>query len=185
MDFKKLAKGLALLAEKQAIDFVCRVSPNDRTTLELARAGELHGQPDANRFLDHYLVGGGSDVEVDTMRLLREDAGVWQRLQETVTADLAKGRTKGVVPIPQPVFRNQNWKNATGSVNLLWEVKGDSVEVWFVNKYRWHPEDNRRVSQCVHQAADNLKSQGAKDYLMVGKRARFTRSSFQIPNLIP
>ena len=183
MDYKKLAAGLALLAEKQAIDFVCRNSPNDRTTLEIARAAMLRGQPDANRFLDHYLAGGGKDLEVDTMRLLIEDAGVSKLLRERVSADLAAGLVKGVVPVQQPVFKNHNWKNATGSVNLLWEVKGNSIEVWFVNKYRWHPTA-KRVSQCVHQAADNLKSQGAQDYLMVGQRARFPRSSFQIPNLI-
>lgn len=184
MDYKKLAKGLGLLAEKTAIDFVCANSPSDRTTLEIARAAKLHGQEDANRFLDHYLVGGGEDLEVDTARLLREDAGVYKHLSKAIAADLAKGRTKGVVPVKQSVFQNSNWKNATGSLNLLWEVKGDVVEVWFVNKYRWHPKD-KRVSQCVHQAADNLKAQGAKDYLMVGTRARFPRSKFQVSIVTP
>jgi hypothetical protein len=184
MDYNKLATGLGLLAEKKAIDFVCSISPSDRTTLDIARAAKLHGQPDANRFLDHYLVGGGKDLEVDTTRLLREDSGVFRRLSETVAADLAAGLTKGVVPIQQSVFQNPNWKNATGSVNLLWEVKGESIEVWFVNKYRWHPTA-KRVSQCIHEAADNLKTEGAQDYWMIGKHARFPRSSFQIPKVNP
>lgn len=184
MDYKKLAAGLAWLAEKQAIEFVCTISPGDRTTLEIARAAKLRGQPDANRFLDHYLTGGGKDLEVDTMRLLREDPGVSKLLWETVRADFAAGLTKGVVPIQQAVFQNQNWRDATGSVNLLWEIQGGDITVWFVNKYRWHPEA-RRVSQCVHQAADNLKASGAQDYLMVGKRAHFPLSSIQTPNVIP
>jgi len=45
------------------------------------------------------------------------------------------------------------------------------------NTYRWHPK-GKRVSQCVHQAADNLKSSGAQDYFMIGTRAQIPLTDF-------
>lgn len=41
------------------------------------------------------------------------------------------------------------------------------VHLTLRDPYEWHPAE-ARASQCVHQAAENLKKKGAKNYFEVG-----------------
>lgn len=190
MTFYQIAKGTATLAkwaaERAVIDAACAVT-GDEMTVELARSAKLTGQPRALKHLDNYLKAGG-DIQVSIRELLAEDDGVRERFYSEVTkaldANSEKGsnphqwQTKGSVGIPQRYYTNAEWKNALGSINMNWILDGQDIVASFVNVYRWHPEDNTRVSQCVHRAADNLKEKGAKDYNMVGTSTRIPVSEF-------
>jgi hypothetical protein len=155
-------------AERAYIEAICKLAPSDRLVLEAARVGKLRDQPRANKHLDHYLMGGGKDLEVDTKKLLDEDSGVRWTLTKGVLAQLKEGKQQGFVPIAQNKYANIDWKNALGGINLYWKSDGEVILVNFVNVYRWHPEDTRRTTNCVHKAADRLKKEGARDYRMVG-----------------
>lgn len=43
-----------------------------------------------------------------------------------------------------------------------------AVRIWFGNLYRWHPKE-AQITQCIHQAAEQLKQKGARDYWMRGE----------------
>ena len=83
------------------------------------------------------------------------------------------GAKKGVIPIPQSIYSNQDWRYALGAISMNWELDKDQSYIifWFIDKYDWHPEEARRT-QCVHQAAENLKKEGAKEYKMIGAKAK-------------
>jgi hypothetical protein len=162
------------------IKAVCAVT-TDRRTLEVAEWATMRPGGRAEEFLHYYLAGSGFDKSVDIPTLLREDDGVRQTVEREISAQLKRPMTPmGVVPLPQPVFSNRDWRYATGSLNMNWKQIPMSlpngqiaVELSFRNQYRWHPNE-QRITQCVHQAAENLKQKGAKDFWMVGHPTRHT-----------
>jgi hypothetical protein len=177
MKKSKLASGITAVAKFIGIEAVCATHTDYQTVL-LARAVELRNQPKAQYMLDFYISGKGKthDVLVDTQTLFKEDQGVREKFWKDFGASYSKGSKSGIVPIPQPVYKNDEWRNSLGSINLQWKIvdNGKNVEIWFTNRYRWHP-NAKRISQCVHQAADNLKdSMGAAEFQMNGKHIKFT-----------
>lgn len=162
------------------IDAVCAVT-SDRWTLEVAKWATMKPGGRAHKFLQHYLAGSGLDKSVDILAMLREDSGVRQTVEREIGAQLKRPMTPmGVVPLPQPVFTNRDWQYATGSLNMNWKripmslANGQvAVELSFRNQYRWHPKESR-ITQCVHQAAEDLKQKGAKDFWLVGPPTRYT-----------
>ena len=156
------------------IKTVCSATP-DRWTLEVAQWATMRPGGKAEEFLKHYLRGTGLDKAVSIHQLLQEDSGVRRTVEEEIKRQLSRTSTEGgIVPIPQRMFANQDWRYATGSLNMRWKRVPKSVasgqivvELSFRNEYRWHPKEYR-ISQCVHQAADNLKQTGARDYWIVG-----------------
>jgi len=162
------------------IKAVCAVTP-DRWTLEVAQAVTMRPGGKAEEFLNYYMAGSGLDKAVDILQLLREDPGVRQTIEQEIAAQLKRTSTAGgIVALPQNVFSNRDWQYATGSLNMNWKRVPQSlpggqitVELSFRNQYRWHPKD-ARITQCIHQAAEDLKQSGAKDFWMVGKPTRYT-----------
>lgn len=166
----------ASFAIRAGIDAVCLLT-SDEETVMMARNSPfgLGGKPLAQSMLDHYLEGSGKDVIVKTADLFQADPSVAAHFIREVKIQLAAANADGNVPVKQSVYSNQDWRNALGSINLQWKaVKKGVVEVWFINRYRWHPEASR-VTQCVHQAADNLrtrKTRPAAEFDMIGTHYR-------------
>jgi hypothetical protein len=162
-------------AKKTLIDAVCAVT-FDSTALEIARWATMSPNGRASKFLDHYLLGSGLDIKVSIKTLMDEDSGVNATVQQSIRTALRgiPKPTSGVVSLPQRVFTNKDWQYATGSINMDWALNASctapgsvSVTLSFKNRYRWHPKEHR-ITQCLHQAAEDLKIQGARDFDMVG-----------------
>ena len=163
---------------------------------------DLPGRKRAAEFLHHYLAGTGLPKYVNIADLFHADPGLKKIVVATIARDLAGGgpaigmpapyqnlssravlgRTSGKVPLPQSAWANtptaQDWRYAIGSLNLDWKLitrlpgaPKAEVELSFKNEYRWHPKAER-ISQCVHQAAENLKVKGDRDYWMYGQPHR-------------
>lgn len=161
---------------KFIIDAVCKIT-TDQTTLDIAQAATMKSGGRAEKFLQHYLEGSEKDLKVDIQKLLREDRGVRKTIENFITSTINKPFTpapSSKIPLPQYVFKSSDWKYATGSINMRWKMipatmidKRIAVQLSFKNQYRWHPNENR-ITKCVHQAAENLKINGAKDYWIIG-----------------
>lgn len=160
--------------KKTMIDAVCAIT-YDQTALEIARWVKMTPNGRASKFLDYYLSGSGREMKVNILSLLEEDDGISSALKLTIRKGLHENPAigSGRVPLPQRVFTNQDWQYATGSIVMDWSlnpvcVAGKiSVTLSFRNTYRWHPKEPR-ITQCLHQAAENLKVHGAKDFEMIG-----------------
>ncbi len=172
MNVNNLSQASALFKSMGGIKFACALSPHDRVTMEMARYYSMRERPRAQRHLDQYLLGKG-DLEVNTNVLLIEDAGIRNVLYRVVRIRLTNGEKKGVIPIQQSTYMNQDWRYALGAISMNWELDEDESHVvfWFADKYDWHPEE-ARVTQCVHRAAESLKKEGAKEYSMIGTKAK-------------
>ncbi len=128
----------------------------------------------ARRHLNHYLAGGGTDLQVNLEDVIRRDVGVRARLAGV------NGSNRGWVRIEQHHYDVEDFQYALGAIDRLdFEVDRAAglVHVWFKDRYEFHPVglgytffpgDVRRETNCVHAAAVELKSTGASDYWMVG-----------------
>ncbi|NTF07138.1 hypothetical protein G6L37_13375 [Agrobacterium rubi] len=76
------------------------------------------------------------------------------------------GPYDGHVEVDQGAFLNDNWKNATGGLSILWIYLGTSrtnsgtqhrVSAFCLKRYKWHPFE-WRPTQLVHIAAENAKT---------------------------
>jgi hypothetical protein len=106
------------------------------------------------------------------------------------------GKLDGSVPIRQIDYSVREYQLAIGSmfINFFVDDSQESRErnrasssrtavvlVSVRDLYRWHPTAGRKT-QCVHEAAEALKTNGAKDYWMVGS----ARVLLELPeHLIP
>ena len=171
---------------KLIIDAVCKVTP-DRMTLDIARYATMKRGGNAWRHLNHYLDGNGADLTVDLQKVLAEDEGVRRLIHTTLYMNLGEGKSSGTIPISQSAYKNKDWHFAIGGMNIEWKwisgTQPNPVEFKFRNKYRWHPQE-RRITQCIHQAADDLKVKGAADYFMKGQ-TRITVSVREWENKLP
>lgn len=153
---------------KPFIDFVCYTQSDDNI-LELARQLTMDPGGHAEAHLKAYLEGSGLDMKVNLSKVLLDDEGVREEVTREITLAVQRGRNSGSVAIPQSVYTHHDWQFAIGSMNIKWTaIPGTAnYRLTFRNKYRWHPSESR-MTQCVHQAAENLKMKGAKDYWMYG-----------------
>ena len=145
----------------------------DVMLFEMAKEIKMRPNGRAAAFVDHFLFGGGEDVEFSARTLLEEDAGVRKRVADEIAERVKKNpalKKKArmisggdyVIPIRQRDYANSDWKNALGSFAIEWEFvdlmaeKNNLVaKVWGANEYKWHPAADR-VTQCIHQAGDRL-----------------------------
>jgi hypothetical protein len=158
-----------LKVKKLLINAVCAVT-TDKQTLEIAKWWEMTPGGRAAAHLDHYLQGSGKDLPVDLAKVLKDDGGVRFKVHTEIILGLQAGKTTGSIPIPQSVYKVKDWQFAIGSMTVNWKfpsVEPDKVHIGFRNQYRWHPNE-ARISQCIHQAAENLKQQKAADYWQEG-----------------
>jgi hypothetical protein len=135
---------------------------------------KVNNQPDAERAMRHYREAAGRDFIVDVSRLIREDAGVKERIEQGI---VRQGGQTGELRdwLQQGHFRNDNWLNTLGNVDLVTytvvtrSVGGSSVvAVGIRDPYEWHPDVGRSLP-CLHTSMENLKHLGARDYMQVGR----------------
>ena len=131
--------------------------------------------PMAQRHLDHYIAGSGSDLRVDLEDIIRRDGKVRSKLAAHV-----KRSSKGHFRVEQSDYAVKDFQFALGALDRLdFEVNDSAgvVHIWFKDRYEWHPVgfgykklsgDSPRPTNCVHAAMVELKSSGANDYWMVG-----------------
>ncbi len=163
---------LGLLGKRKIIEAVCAIT-DDETTLQIAKWWEMEPNGRAAEFLNHYLGGTGSTKIVPLQNLLKDDRKLASYVTEEIRHKIPNKIASGTVPVAQTRYSSKDWKFALGSININWTLQSQTktsamISLGFRNEYRWHPKADR-ISQCVHQAADDLKVQGAKDFFMEGK----------------
>jgi Domain of unknown function (DUF4157) len=179
-----------LIHNQDTIEIACACLP-DEYAPELARFIMFKYGGLASQHLDHYLTGGGADYYEDLHKFLTEDTYVNQKLREGL---LAKG-IQGSQDIQQRDYLIQEYRNSFGAMNLNFWINDSpqakelnkanpgtaSVHVEMRDLYQWHPQEPR-ITQCLHKILESLKSQGAKDFWMVGS----TDISLELPlEMIP
>lgn len=129
-------------AYKSSIDMVCAAVEHyakaegvsqdvaDILVLELAKHIKMRPEGRAAKYLDHFLFGDGTAMEFDCAVLLREDAGVRERVRSEVrrrlsaNPALATQRMTGgpfTVWIRQHDFALPDWHLALGSFPMNWQ----------------------------------------------------------------
>jgi hypothetical protein len=163
---------------------VCeRFNPGRVIYLAGLGAMTIAGNPIAMAHLNWYLNGGGAVfVEDRNLELmLRTDPGVQAKIRRNVPSGRSTGIFAGNVTITQDDYSSQDFQFAFGEIDRVdFEIDFDcgTLRAWFQDRYEWHPVypfykkmpgDYERPTNCVHAAAVELKSQGAKDYWMKGE----------------
>jgi hypothetical protein len=141
---------------------------NAHATVQIARWWEMDQNGVASKHLDRYLAGVGGTQKVDFARVFREDTKVRNQIYSVVKEKIKSGVSSGEIQIISEHYGNRQWWLAIGSMNVNWEKAGASVVFTLHNEYQWHPE-RKSFIQCVHEAAESLKSIGAKNFWMDGK----------------
>jgi hypothetical protein len=167
-------KRMADLSEVIGTECSCATLPPP-AVLKTAQNTLMIRMPLARKHVDHYLTGGGANLQVDLEDVIRRDAGVRAKLRNAFRI-----ASKGFVKINQKDYEVEDFRFAFGAIDRLdYDVDRAAglVHVWFMDRYEWHPVgfgykrlfgDERRVSNCAHAAAVELKSSGAADYWMIG-----------------
>lgn len=173
---------------KEQIEMVCgQFSDSPRLTMEVARLRKMKVNGVAWKHLSYFLDGPGprQPMNVDLLRLWREDTGVRRRVTMTILYELRWNYARyGRLNVAQSVFEVEDWRLALGAFQMNWSLlpsirirrvgmlrfaAGPLVRIWFNDVYDWHPEDKQRPTQCVHEAAQKLVEMGkAATYRMTG-----------------
>ncbi len=163
---KKIVKVMGPI-KKRLINLLYRLSSSDITFMRLVQKLAMKNTPMAVNHLNHYLFGQASEKVVKISDLFDHDQGVklmfFKRIQEAIN----RGCENGEVTISQFAYTNKEWLYSLGGIKIQWYRRQNKVRAWFVNKYRWHPNDER-ITQAIHRAAENLKLSGAQDYFILG-----------------
>jgi hypothetical protein len=144
---------------------------------------ELYDKPIARDHLNWYFNGGGKELVEDSNLelMLRTDSKVQGRIKLLLPKSRSTGRFSSHVEISQGDYSDEDFQYAFGALDRLdFEVDFDAgtLHAWFQDRYEWHPvypfyekktDDDVRETNCVHAAAVELKSDGAKDYWMKGE----------------
>lgn len=129
----------------------------------------MHRLPRARRHLQHFLDASGTSVTINLTQLLRDDPGVRALAFRTMAAQLQRGQTAGRLAAPQVMFKNTDWRWATGSLVLHWRQVGDQIQLHCCDRYHFQRHTGR-ISSPVHRLAVWLESQGAAAaFDMVGR----------------
>lgn len=168
---------LDILPSKWVIEAACLVY-SDKGVLLKAQEVRMIRDGQAWKHLDHFLGNTGSDVEVAFQKVVDNDPGVRYRILTKAVEELRGAKelrmSKGIVDIQQVHYSVQDWRLALGAINVTWSVERVTGEylylrVLFADVYDWHPEEGKRPTQCVHQAAADLIDEGeAKTFKMYG-----------------
>jgi hypothetical protein len=154
---------------------------SDRAVLWLAEKNEMKPGGRAALFLAHYVQGSGEDMVFPLEDLLTEDIGVRTLVRNHFAGLRLATRTtlQGSLTIRQRNYANEDWRLALGTFFLSYVPyqgvacpgQGLLMTVSGADTYRWHPEDAKRITQCVHEAAERMKSNivlpAAKDYRII------------------
>ena len=179
-EFHALWKDKPELAKSKAFIGTIALQPDFLVIKEAMLWLSIFGGLDAQRMLYHYLTADNVEVavEVDTEKVLTSDAGMWGYVHREIGAAIRAGRTWGKLGFKQEYYGNQNWRNAFGAIPIDWRLEEDSVVIWFVNRYRWHPTELRN-SQAVHEAMERGKRSGAMEFDFYGTDYVVPKSAFE------
>jgi hypothetical protein len=153
----------------------CQVLP-DAAVVGLVRAYFAVRYPRASNHLVHYLQGSGTPFVEDVGALFGQNPRAGARVAGMIrdrggsgTGQLV-GRTTSSAIIRQSDYDNEDWRLSLGGVDEIdYQVLdrddsgGTQVELSIHDPYEWHPAEDRG-SQCLHQAMENQKAKGAKNY---------------------
>lgn len=135
--------------------------------------------PRAGRHLTHYLEGSGATYLEDVGGLFRANPKAAARVAGMIRdngtdSGVLVGRTTESAVIRQSDYTDEDWRLSLGGVDeieytvLDRETSGAAqVELTLRDPYEWHPAEDR-PSKGMHQAMENQKANGAKDYLCEG-----------------
>lgn len=165
----------------------------DEFILRLARHLTMNPEGLAARYLENFLSGTGNQMTFSTEKLLKDDAGVAERIigevsrralgTKTVRESAQDSRMcltssakadRRIITIFQKNYKVRDWQLALGSFSFDWEVIADSdkemrVRIWGEDIYTWHP-NSLRITQFLHQAGYRLSQTGkAKDFKIVAQ----------------
>src|SRR3954470_12180782 len=179
------------VVEQALITTVCNCLP-DSVVTAIALHVYLIGQPLAQKHLQHYLTGGGAVLKEDIPDLFARNPTIRNNVASQIGEQSSGGSTKsgvleggadlpgggklpGFPPITQDDYDDQDWPNSIGNVDKLeWSIVAGpdaagnaTVRITLTDPYAWHPKE-ARLTQCVHQAIENMKSKGAAEYTAQG-----------------
>jgi hypothetical protein len=151
----KLTDVLADLTTRQLGDYVLMNAANTIKHASMVRA---------RHYLATFLNGKGSDQQFPLSELLL-DAGVrgviWRHFNAPLT------HKKNVITIGQSAYTNLDWKHSLGTYFIYYIDVGNRpnlfgketrhVLAWGEDTYQWAPDDVKRFTQCIHQAASRLQ----------------------------
>lgn len=137
----------------------------DRALLEFANAVKLRDLPRAKEYLAHFLNGSGTTKSFPLSELMK-DSGVKRIVFEHFNSCSPKIHNN-LITIGQSAFANPDWKFALGTYFIHYIDIGEHrnlqgqltrhVLAWGEDTYQWHPDDQKRYTQCVHKAARRLE----------------------------
>jgi hypothetical protein len=170
------------IAKKAGICAVAKCLPPG-AVVQIIEHGQFAGQPHAKLNLNHYIAGSGADLPQDMPSLLG-DAKVSAKLAKLLTSASARPGLPNTFsdPLEQSDYANPDWLNALGGVDtMVATILADPasraanraaggtalVRVSLNDPYQWHPNEGR-VTECLHELFEAMKSSGAAEYNAVG-----------------
>ena len=174
LEFPRATGRAEATAEGKAVSLTCSLANimaevstramADRALMEVANIYKFRNRGRAARHLTRYLQGVGGEESFPLADLLLEDESVRRVVVRTMNQPFTP-RERGIIVIRQRDYRINDWWGALGSFTVYFseigtmKVLGRDTKValaYGVNEYIWHPNDSRRLTQCVHQAAERL-----------------------------
>jgi hypothetical protein len=137
----------------------------DQKLLEFARATKLHSMKRSQKYLSQFLNGKGETQTFPLTELLK-DPGVSRIVCRHFRAPLS--HSQNVITIGQRAYTDQDWRNSLGTYFIYYVDVGSRknflgketryVLAWGEDTYQWAPDDAKRFTQCIHQAASRLQN---------------------------
>lgn len=152
--------------------------------IDLARRVMFADKPIALKHLDWYLSQGHGAVfnEDDNITdWLTRDAGIKARLKHEIFSGRGRPKGEGHFEFNQEKYEVDDFQFAFGSIDRVdfqVDFSQDTVRVWFLDRYEWHPVypfydfqngDGIRETNCLHAALVEQKPSGAADFWMQGQ----------------
>lgn len=170
---RRSIEALGVKATCSVADLVAEITSRERadsTAMKFAMYYKFFNKPRASEYLAHYLNGSGTDKAFPLADLLKEDAGIAATVKEhfdRARRSRAEMSRPLMIVISQNRYKSKDWWGALGSFRIFYEPMGrtglssaqpDVVWAWGSDIYQWHPEDQKRITQCLHQAAVRLSN---------------------------
>jgi hypothetical protein len=172
------------------VNFFCSGFADPKTVMDnVKKAPPPIGLPPLGiEHLDWYLTQNGADFNEDLniLRWLNQDSHIRARLKKEIFPPGKKRVAEGHFTFSRNDFDSSKTRDFATSfgqidrVDFSVDFSDDTVRVWFQDRYEFHPvypglylpkqsDDFVRGDNCVHAAAVEMKSQGARDYWMKGQ----------------
>jgi len=171
------------------VNLLCSGCADPKSAMDAAKkAPPPFGLPPLGiEHLDWYLTQNGADFNEDLniLRWLNQDSHIRARLKREIFPAGKKRVSEGHFTFSRNDFDRSKTRDFAMSfgeidrVDFSVDFSDDTVRVWFQDRYEFHPVypglypaasgDFVRGDNCIHAAAVEMKSQGARDYWMKGQ----------------